>query len=170
MKFCEKIYGFFISPGTCLEENTNMMDIPAIISPYFKENIVANYNNDDQITFIKYRNTSSEENLRRFSEWKNLGIPDVLLGQVNLMKIFGTEVSYDEYSLVYFGVSNFYWKGTSSMEYSPIYVRTELLSQYNLKSLPYNKDTYMLFKNIPKDVWMALKQGDISMDKIMDVS
>ncbi len=78
---------------------------------------------------------TEEEMNALFAEWKRQDYPDVLVGTPDLEVVFGNEISYNDYTLVFQSISGVIWKNNIEKSRSNIYVRNDLLDMLGLEFL-----------------------------------
>ena len=122
--------------GSTDEENIYAQGNPALLSAYFDHNICFNFNDGkDREAYMHYKRATKEENETARRAWRTTGIPELILGKANLDSIYSDEISYDDYSLVQMYIINYIWK-TQYASYSiPLYMRNDLLNQYQIEPI-----------------------------------
>ncbi|MBR4608151.1 MAG: hypothetical protein IKO41_18240 [Lachnospiraceae bacterium] len=115
---------------------------PVAFMPYFSHNFCMNLNGGrDEKAYSIHQIATAEENREAFRRLKEMGPPDVLLGEINLKEIYGDEAKNSDYIPVYRIKPRFVtiWKiflnYTDSFKARYIYVRSDLLDQYGLEKL-----------------------------------
>ena len=112
--------------------NMFAMGNPTLIDAYFDHNLFYNFNNGkDDESYMQYRLISEEETQAAFERWKKEGAPDLTLGLPDFEAVFHGEVSQEEYSLIQLFEINYIWKGKTFSRKLPLYMRNDLLSEYN---------------------------------------
>ena len=96
-------------------------------------NIVYNFNDGaDDAAYVQFIRQTGEQNNEDIARWRKQGIPDVLLGDVNVKMLTDNAVTIKDYSPVYEMQFNYIWKGNLYRGMRYLYVRNDLLEQYNL--------------------------------------
>ena len=120
--------------------NVNVMKTAVTLAPYFEGNPFYNFNmgKDDQ-AYVKFSIPTESENEEAVQSWANHGIPDVIVGMVNL-ELLQTKglLQKSDFVVVYkmkplqFGI----WKGLRSFDLfgvNYVYIRKELAIQHDLE-------------------------------------
>lgn len=96
--------------------------------PYFNKNIFYNFNiNMNGKCFITHKVANNVENME---EWKKIGKPDVIIGNINLSSIFGDSLSYNDYICVHEAKGSYIWK-TGVLDYEAlVYIRKDLMDRF----------------------------------------
>ena len=115
--------------------NTYVIGTAVPIVAYFDRNIVSNLNNGNLDAYVHHRTISYEDARKSVEEWRKAGVPDVIINHPNLELVYGDEISYADYTLVWLNKSGFIWKDAMANGVSVIYMRNELLDEYNLEPL-----------------------------------
>lgn len=121
--------------------NVNVMKVAVSLQPYFDHNIFMNLNEgDDRQGYVKFRFFSPQGNQRTLELWKEKGIPEVIVGSVNLALLYGDEVKRSDYVAVYrLKPLNFsIWKmihNEGFLQAKFIYVRRDLLETYGVEAI-----------------------------------
>jgi hypothetical protein len=117
--------------------------------PYFSSNIVGNLNGGiDSLAYVTHRTADEETNRKNLQSWASRGIPDVLIGYVDLHTVYGDRVSLADYAPVFELKQTLLWKTdipddvTFSFMRQYIYLRRELLSDYGLTELKTDSVVY----------------------------
>ena len=151
------------------EVDTNMYGDISTILAYFDNNIIANVDTD----YLTYKSASVELNEKKRKEWKSLGVPDMLIGPVDLEWVYGDEISLEDYTVVHVLYSDHIWKGREAMVRVPIFLRSDLLDEYGLQQIEASamemySYTGSLSYDITDDMIEAYKGGDLTIDEILD--
>ncbi len=94
--------------------------------PYFAHNIVFNLNGgSDAMGYATHRRASAEENEANLRLWAAGGVPDLLLGSVNLESVYGNEVSMQDYVVVTQFSQTFIWKAVQYSTQYPLYQKID---------------------------------------------
>ena len=120
------------------EEVTHYM-LPAgdsTLMAYFDDNLIANNCYKETGQYYRHYQVKSEEDLTAAcEEWRSLGVPDVLLGKVDLDRIYGKDIDISDYVPVYVEKQNKYYKETSFHEKGLVYVRKALAEELGLEPI-----------------------------------
>jgi len=129
--------------------DTNYTSAAIPLLPYFSSNIVGNLNNGtDSLAYVTHRIADEETNRNNLRSWASRGIPDVLIGYVDLQTVYGDLVSLADYAPVYELKQTMLWKTdipddvTFYFMRQYIYLRRELLSEYGLTELKTDSGVY----------------------------
>lgn len=120
----------FIKNYELRQKISNMLAQPdaTVINSYFDKNIFYNYNvdyPDKKYTFNKKLTDIETEKLR--IKWEHLGLPDFIIGETNLKKIFKNDKNIDEkYILIKEFESGFIWKDKYILTNLPVYINKNL--------------------------------------------
>lgn len=127
--------------GKIIYLDTNDVDIPTTFLPYFHSNIVANMNNGrDDMAYLTHRVASDEENKENLAKWKELGIPDVLIGDVDVELMTDGAVTMEDYIPVHeFGI-HYIWRGETSDSIGYIYLRKSVAEQLKIPRILKNSE------------------------------
>lgn len=112
---------------------TNLINNVCVL-PYFNRNVFYNFNTGlSNKSYITHKVGNDHKNIE---ECKKSGIPDVIIGNVNLESVFGNSISYNDYICVYDAKGSYIWK-TEVADYKIlVYIRKDLMNQFpNLKEL-----------------------------------
>ena len=112
---------------------------PVSVMPYFDHNFCLNLNGGaDDKAYNVHRFATAEESREVFRELKEQGAPDVIIGLIDLERIYGNEISMKDYVPVY-KISPRYvsvWKHFKtfgdSFKSRYMYLRKDLLDQYGV--------------------------------------
>ncbi len=126
----------FIHPtGTQEVSNTSFVANPVLINAYFDQNICYNLNSGKKTeAYMHYQVADKVSDVETIAQWRNAGIPDVILGRPELDLVFPS-LSYDEYALVHYLPINYIWKNSASKKEIPVYAKKDLLKTYGLSTL-----------------------------------
>lgn len=121
--------------------NTQIVARPVAVLPYFEHNFCLNLNmGKDSGGYALHRLASPKENEEVMNKWQEMGLPEVVIGPMNLEFVFGEEAKTASYVPVYeYPPYVDIWKAFTSRynittkQY--VYVRLELLEQYGLKQI-----------------------------------
>ena len=110
--------------------------------PYFEHNFCINLNGGrDDMAYARHQFASAEESREVFRQLKEQGPPDLVVGLIDLDRIYGDEVSRKDYVPVY-KISPRYisvWKMLrtfgDSFKTRYIYMRADLAEQYGIKPI-----------------------------------
>lgn len=120
------------------QDYTDLCGLAAATLPYFDENIYMNFNADEKkIMYMRYRRNKNPE--INFKRWHSLGLPEVIIGNCTLSKIFSeSELEDVEYIRIAQLTSNSIWKLSRREIIQDIFIRKDLLKKYpTLKELKY---------------------------------
>lgn len=118
------------------EMDTSMNWIPVSLAAYFGKNIVYNFNDgSDLLGYVIHRKTTGDENRRRIENWKNRGVPEILLGPVDVELLTDNSVTINDYVPVSEIVANYIWKGNDRREGTFLLIRKDMLDEYGLKPI-----------------------------------
>lgn len=119
--------------------NTYMIDDAILILPYFDENIFYNLNGGKNSKAFVYHKIPSYYACRSMvAEWRKAGVPDLIIGHPDLGMVFDDDTTYEDYALVKEVKYGFIYKNMSSSLKIPVYIKRELLEQYELTELDNN--------------------------------
>ena len=91
--------------------------------------------------------------------------PDVLLGRADVDTLFDKKITLkDNYTLVYTVEYGCVWKGNQSISLDGIYLRNDLLDEYNLKEV----STASFELKITESMISAYKKGELSIEDLAD--
>jgi hypothetical protein len=104
--------------------------VPGSTLPYFDHNIFMNFNTDEpDKMYVQWLNTTDTESI--FEEWREQGLPDVVIGLVPLNEIYGKEalegVTYRWVATFHYGNI---WRLTNEDNEVHLYIREDLLDEY----------------------------------------
>ena len=125
--------------------NTGLIARPVAALPYFEHNFCMNLNmGQDSGGYALHRLPSATENKAAMEKWQKMGLPDVIIGPMDLEYVFGEEAEKVKYVPVYeYKPFANIWKAFTSKynivyrEY--IYLRSDLLEQYGLSEVETSK-------------------------------
>lgn len=113
--------------------DTNLINNTCAL-PYFNKNIFYNFNISlPNKSYTTHKVGNDYENIEK---WKEVGIPDVIIGNVNLGTVFDESVNYNNYVCVYDAKGSYIWK-TEVVDYDAlVYLRKDLMKEIpNLKEI-----------------------------------
>ena len=137
--FYEWSYGGSLYPEAQGNEDyicTDVIGGAVPLNAYFDHNLVFNLNegkNDE--AYVHHRTVDYEESRTTAASWRNRGIPDVVIGYPDLEYVYGSEVSVEDYTCVYFAHAGFIWKDNKNEGIETIYVKNELAEKYKLVAI-----------------------------------
>lgn len=112
--------------------DTNYVNTPVNFYPYFEKNgFIINLPEG----YINHINPTDEDNQERYELMKQAGVPDVVIGYVDVGMITDNKYQMIDYSPVYKLQMHFIWKGYEHPAYNYIFVRNDLLDEYGFTSL-----------------------------------
>ncbi len=124
--------------------NTFAVGAPVLLNAYFDHNICMNLNGGrDNEAYMHYKLPTVTEIDEALAEWREAGIPEVIIGKPDLELLYGDEISYADYTLVKIYQIHYIWKNTVTGGYLSVYVRTDLLDEHHLE--PYENDGLKYF-------------------------
>lgn len=146
--------------------DTNALGGVSTYLAYFNHNILSNvYYGDDNRAFYQYKHLSDAENAKNLAYWRTLDYPDVLLGRADVDTLFDKKITLkDNYTLVYTVEYGCVWKGNQSISLDGIYLRNDLLDEYNLKEV----STAGFELKITESMISAYKKGELSIEDLAD--
>ena len=120
--------------------NCNVMHDAVSILPYFENNFIQNFQEGDpEAGYTMHRVSSPEEQKERLEGWRGQGLPDVIIGEVDLKLLYGAEDAEADYIPVACLVPTVpgMWKhcvnGIWFSGHQHIYVRRELAEELGLE-------------------------------------
>ena len=147
---------------------TNHVATAVPINAYFDHNITINLNDGDPHKgFVFFRISTDEENEKNFALIRENGLPDVLLGGVNLDAVFGEDVDTDCYTIVYYMPLNYIWKGDMYRAYMSLSVRNDLLEEYDLSEAALPDDVLTLNLELTEEQIRLYNEGKITLEDII---
>ncbi len=124
--------------------NTNFVPSAVVLNAFFDRNICMNLNcGKDSEAYLHSRAASEADNARAFKQWVAAGVPDLLLGKVDLEALYG-DVSLDDYTIVFAMRSNYIWKNSANAQSFPVLARNDILEQYGLNELDDKRLQYLV--------------------------
>ena len=110
---------------------------------------------------------SYKESMTTITEWRKIGIPDVIIGKPDLDIVFSDCITYDDYTLVDVFEMNYTWKLKIRRGSIPVYVRNDLLKKHQLE--PLDDDRYNIIYNGFKitDEMRKDYENGVPMEKIL---
>ena len=124
--------------------NTAIVARPVAVLPYFEHNFCLNLGlGQDDAAYALHRLAGHEENKAIMEKWREMGLPDVVIGPMNLEYVFGEEANTVKYVPVYeYPPYVDIWKAFTSkyniVTKQYIYVRSELVEEYGLTPVMVN--------------------------------
>ena len=120
-----------------VQRNIHNMWTAVRIIPYFQKNIFYNFNADqpDKL-YSLHRNRPETETQAIIQMWRQKGLPDIIVGDVNLQYIWKDADLYRDYILVKKFYNSYIWKNMVIFDYNSqlcIYMRKELFKKLNFK-------------------------------------
>lgn len=113
--------------------NTELMGGAPPLLAYFDHNILMNFHEGrHEDAYVLHKMVDYEESRATVQKWREAGIPDVLIGRPDLSKVYGDEISLDDYSCVCIFEAGNIWKTRARSQWVTIYVKNDLLDQYGL--------------------------------------
>lgn len=104
---------------------------PVPLCAYADRNIVYNFNDGlDDAAYVQFIRQTAEQNRATIERWKRSGVPDVLLGDVDVELLTDGAVSIKDYAPVYKMRNNYIWKGGIYKSTQYIFTRNDLLDDY----------------------------------------
>lgn len=113
---------------------------PVAVLPYFEHNFCINLNGgDDELAYATHRFASAEESKEVVENLKEQGLPDAIIGLIDLKRIYGDEnsavyIPVYKISPRYVGIWKYFRTFQDSFKSRYIYVRSDLLDKYGLKN------------------------------------
>lgn len=146
--------------------NTNELGGISTFLAYFNHNFLANANGGkNDRAYYQYRLFSEKENEENLEYWRSLPYPDVLLGRADVDTLYNGEITLEEdYTLVYTVESGYIWKGEMSPGLTGIYVRNDLLDQYNLTKVELPENSMIITEELRRQYW----EGKITIEELTD--
>ncbi len=120
-------------------DEENVFDInlteAAELMPYFDHNIFFNFmGGDDHQNYITHRYASEEETAAAFEQWRQGGLPDVLVYDPAAGDVF-EDFEMTDYAVVFHTIGGKIWKGGEQLDARSILVRRSLLDTLGLKEM-----------------------------------
>ena len=113
--------------------DTNLINNTCVL-PYFDKNIFYNFNMS--MPNKCYTTHKVGNNYDNIEKWKELGIPDVIIGNVNLNTVFDDSINYNDYVCIYDAKASYIWKSEVIDYEALVYIRKDLMNEFpNLKEL-----------------------------------
>jgi len=113
--------------------DTNLINNTCVL-PYFGKNIFYNFN--ISMPNKCYTTHKVGNNYDNIEKWKELGIPDVIIGNVNLNTVFDDSINYNDYVCIYDAKASYIWKSEVIDYEALVYIRKDLMNEFpNLKEL-----------------------------------
>ncbi len=155
------------SIGAEQKTNTCMFGDVSTLQAYYDKKIIANVDKG----YLEYRVASEEENQLNRIRWRSYGIPDVLIGDVDLEWVFGDDVSIDEYGLVFLAKSNHIWKGIDNRATVPVYLRKSLFDEYGVQEIILTPEESRILTGevkLTEEILESIRTGDMSIEEYLD--
>ena len=122
--------------GKTYYDDSNCRYVTVAMMPYLADKEIEHLLQHGEKPYYNSNVPADEkENKRNFSLWASRGVPDVLLGNCELEKVYGGKVSVADYVPVAEIPTNYIWKNLITRQYLYIYLRSDLLGEYHLTSL-----------------------------------
>ena len=122
--------------------NTKHVTIAASLNAYFENNIIMNLNHGlDEYAYVRHYIPTREENIRNIEAWQSEGFPDVLIGFINLEKLYPEETDIPAYVPVFkmqaprISIWKADYTGEEDFNYTYVFLRKDLLEQYGLQEI-----------------------------------
>ncbi len=140
--------------------NTYFIPSPVVLNAYFDHNVCMNLNDGrDSEAYMHYKIASEADNARAYEQWAAAGVPDLLLGKINMEALYG-DVSLDDYTIVFAMRSNYIWKNGVYTQSFPVLARNNILEQYGLNELDDKRLKYLVEGlQITSEMREAFKNG-----------
>lgn len=130
-------------------------------------NFIYNFNDGaDDASYVQFIRQTAEQNKATIERWSKQGIPDVLLGPVNVKMLTGNAVTIKDYSPVYEMELNYIWKGNLRSRMQYLFVRNDLLEQYGL--IPIERPEGM-FGSMDIEVTDEMRERYVNGEDIEDI-
>lgn len=118
------------------EMDTKSNGWPVPLCAYAGRNIVYNFNDGaDDAAYVQFIRQTGEQNKDTIERWSKQGIPEVLLGNVDVELLTDGAVTAKDYTPVYRMQYNYIWKGNLYGGKQYVYVRNDLLGRYGIEPL-----------------------------------
>ena len=115
------------------QHNIYYVSVPVPLNAYFDHNICMNLNDGrDDEAYMHYKRATDAEASDAIDRWKSAGVPEILLGQVPVQKIYDG-VSKSDYTVVTMFQTNYILKNRIFKQMVPVYARNDVLDQYGLE-------------------------------------
>ncbi len=107
----------------------------AELMPYFDHNIFFNFmGGDDHKNYTTHRYATEEETAAAFEQWRQGGLPDVLIYDPSAGEVF-EDFELKDYAVVFHTIGGKIWKGGDQLDARSILVRRSLLDTLGLKEM-----------------------------------
>ena len=119
------------------EENVSDIHLTeaAELMPYFDHNIFFNFmGGDDHQNYTTHRYATEEETAAAFEQWRQGGLPDVLVYDPPAGSVF-EDFEMTDYAVVFHTIGGKIWKGGDQLDARSILVRRDLLDELGLKEM-----------------------------------
>lgn len=115
----------------------NISDVYAML-PYLEDNIFSygEYGMDGKYSL--HVTLSEAETEAEFSRWREIGEPDIIIGEVPFYDVFvGSDTKFtQDYRYIYSDIGEMAWKDTSSQSALGVYMRTDLADELGFEAIP----------------------------------
>lgn len=116
--------------GNIVYADINMCDRAVNPAPYFKHNLFFNFNGGkDERNYITHIHLSMDETQKQYEIWSREELPQVLWMWPELSEVYGDQIAWQDYVLVYRDDIWKAWKAGADYYGSDIRVRRELLEE-----------------------------------------
>lgn len=106
--------------------------------PYFDKQILSYQAFGMDGNYNIHVTLSEEETEKEYEKWRQIGEPDIIVGEIPFYDIFidsDTDIRKD-YKYVYSDISNMMWKDTSGQSSIGVYMRTDLADELGFEAIP----------------------------------
>ena len=91
---------------------------------------------EDSLNYMSHKLATEEQNARNLAKWKEMGYPDVLFQSPDLNVLWDSEeLSYLDYTLVYYETHERIWKINSQTSVVSLRVRKDLATELGLEEV-----------------------------------
>ncbi len=147
--------------------NTWEVGLPVLVCAYLDHNVFLNLGGGrDGEAYMHYRMASYEESLEMMAAWRGKGIPEVLLGRPELSALYGDAVFLSDFALVAVPEVNYIWKNRDYHGIVPIFLRNDLLEEYQLEPILDAKYGMVTGFSITDEMWEQYESG-IPMSEVI---
>ena len=130
------------------------------LSAYYPHNMVINLTDgDDRFAYSIHRRVSYAENEEAKSHWRAKGLPDLIIGKMNLEAAYGNLLDYTDYVLVEIIDVDSVWKNHYRSSKLPIFLRKDLIDKYNLEPVTGVKAASIMGFSITDEMIETIKNG-----------
>ena len=109
--------------------------------------------------YVSHHSASYGEYLETVERWREIGLPEIILGHPSLEKVFGDAFDYADYTSIYTLEINYLWKNSIEHYSIPVYSRSDLLEKYNLTPVKLNNQYYLEGYIITEEMRNAVANG-----------